>query len=121
VQTHQIQISGGRDCVEQIRSELFVFTEVLEVFVTCRPHDLVVVCSGHPHPAEWLRALRAAGFGPPARRPSNTAGCALARLEAEARLPEITVLRPRPACPADREANRIGHTQSAGVRDEAWL
>jgi hypothetical protein len=93
VQTHQIQISGGRDRVDQIRSELFAFTDVLEVFVTGRPDALVVVCCGHPHPADWLRAPRGAGFGPPARRPSASVDRDRARPEGEAQLPRITVLR----------------------------
>ena len=67
MQTHQIQISNGRDRVDEIRSELFAFAEVLDVFITSRPDALVVVCSGRPHPGEWLRALRAAGYGGPAR------------------------------------------------------
>jgi len=69
VQTHQIKISNGRERVDAIRGELFAFPEVLEVFVTSRPDALVVVCAGRPHPGEWLRALRASGFGSPAPRP----------------------------------------------------
>ena len=73
--------------MDQIRGELFAFTEVLEVFVTSRPDALVVVCSGHPHPAEWLRALRAAGFGPPAQRPRAAVDRDRTRPEGEAQLP----------------------------------
>ena len=68
MQTHQLHISNGRDKVHEIRSELFAFPEVLEVFITSRPDALVVVCSGRPHPGEWLRALRVVGYGPPLRR-----------------------------------------------------
>jgi hypothetical protein len=68
VQTHQIQIIDGRSRVDEIRSELFAFSEVLDVLITWRPDALVVVCTGHPHPAEWQRALRAVGFSLPSRR-----------------------------------------------------
>jgi hypothetical protein len=68
VQTHTILVSKGRDSVHAIRSELFVFPEVLDVFVTGRPEVLVVVCQGRPRPAEWLRALRAVGYEVLARR-----------------------------------------------------
>jgi len=54
--------------VLEIRSELFVFPEILEVFVTGRPDVLVVVCSGRPRPTPWLRTLRAAGYETLARR-----------------------------------------------------
>jgi hypothetical protein len=62
VQTYQIDVSEGRDRVNEIRSELFGFPEILEVFITGRPDSLVVVCQGRPRPAEWLRALRAVGY-----------------------------------------------------------
>jgi hypothetical protein len=68
VQTHQINVSDGRDRVHEIRSELFGFPEVLDVFVTSRPDSLVVLCSGRPRPSAWLRALRAVGYEVPARR-----------------------------------------------------
>jgi hypothetical protein len=68
VQTHQIHISNGRDHAPEIRTELLAFSEVLEVFITGRPDALVVVCAGRPHPAEWLGALRAAGYDPLPRR-----------------------------------------------------
>jgi hypothetical protein len=68
VQTHQINISHGRDNVHEIRRELFAFSEILDVFVTARPDSLVVVCAGRPRPSEWLRALRAAGYQVPTRR-----------------------------------------------------
>ena len=91
VQTHQIQISNGRDRADEIRSELFAFPEVLDVFITSRPDALVVVCSGRPHPGEWLRALRAVGYGTPARE------TAVAPERASAvpvdQLPRVTELR----------------------------
>jgi hypothetical protein len=68
VQTHRLHVSNARDSVLEIRSELFVFPEVLEVFVTGRPDVLVVVCSGRPRPTQWLRTLRAAGYETLARR-----------------------------------------------------
>jgi len=74
VQTHQIQITDGRSRVDEIRSELFAFPEVLDVFITRGPDSLVVVCSGRPHPAEWQRALRAVGFHFPSRRRASPAG-----------------------------------------------
>jgi hypothetical protein len=72
VQTYQIHVSRGRDRVNEIRSELFGFSEVLDVFVTGRPDSLVVVCWGRPRPAEWLRVLRAVGYDVPPRRRSGT-------------------------------------------------
>ena len=62
VQTCQIGVAEGRDRVNEIRSELFGFPEILEVFITGRPDSLVVVYQGRPRPAEWLRALRAVGY-----------------------------------------------------------
>jgi hypothetical protein len=73
VQTHQISVSDGRERVHEIRSELFGFPEVLDVFVTSRPDSLVVVCSGRPRPSAWLRALRAVGYEVPPRRHPITA------------------------------------------------
>lgn len=67
MQTHQIHVSGAREQVHQIRSELFTFPEVLDVFVTGRSDVLVVVYAGRPRPGEWLRALRAVGYRTPAR------------------------------------------------------
>jgi hypothetical protein len=72
VQTYQIYVSNGRDRVHEIRSELFAFPEVLDVFVTGRSDSLVVVCRGRPRPAEWLRALRAVGYDLLPRRRSGT-------------------------------------------------
>jgi hypothetical protein len=68
VQTHQIHVSNGRDRVHEVRRELFIFPEVLDVFVTGRPDALVVVCSGRPRPGQWLGALRRIGYDVPARR-----------------------------------------------------
>jgi hypothetical protein len=73
VQTHQIDISHGRDNVHEIRRALFAFSEILDVFVTSRPDSLVVVCAGRPRPSEWLRALRAVGYEAPARRHHRSA------------------------------------------------
>jgi hypothetical protein len=73
LQTHQIYVSKGRDRVQDIRSALFAFSEVLEVFVTGRPDALVVVLAGRPRPGEWLRTLRAAGYEVSARRPARVA------------------------------------------------
>ena len=68
MQTHPLHVVDGRERALEIRAELFVFADVLDVFVTGRPDVLVVVCSGRPRPAEWLRALRAAGYEIPVRR-----------------------------------------------------
>jgi hypothetical protein len=68
VLTHQIYVAKGRDRVQDIRSALFAFSEVLDVFVTGRPDALVVVLTGRPRPGEWLRTLRAAGYDVSARR-----------------------------------------------------
>jgi hypothetical protein len=98
VQTHQIQITDGRNRVDQIRRELFAFPEVLDVFITPSPEALVVVCSGRPHPAEWQRALRDVGFSFPSRRrptPRPAARAAQAR-EAERELAAAAVNRHPP-------------------------
>jgi hypothetical protein len=68
MQTHKIHVSNGREAVHEIRRQLFLFHEVLEVFDTGRPDVLLVVCAGRPRPGEWLRALRALGYHSPARR-----------------------------------------------------
>jgi hypothetical protein len=93
LQTHQIQISHGREKVNQIRSELFAFPEVLEVFTTGRPDALVVVHSGRPHPGEWLRALRAVGCETPPRRRAVAPGKGRPGAEARDREPQTTTLR----------------------------
>jgi hypothetical protein len=72
VQTHQINISHGRDNVREIRHALFAFSEILDVFVTSRPDSLVVVCAGRPRLGEWLHALRAVGYEAPSRRHHST-------------------------------------------------
>jgi hypothetical protein len=74
VQTYQIHVAGARDRVHAIRSELFVFPEILEVFVTGNPNSLVVVCAGRPRPGDWLRAIRTRGYEVlPRRLPTTTA------------------------------------------------
>lgn len=95
MQTHQIVISQGRDRVHEVRSELLNFPEILDVCVTGRADSLVVVCSGRPRPAEWLRALRAVGFDVPARR-RPTVGRQTVELPDAA----IEVLAPAQAAPA---------------------
>jgi hypothetical protein len=62
VHTHEIHITGAREAVSEIRRELFVFPEVLDVLATSRSESLVVVFWGHPRPAEWNGRLRAAGY-----------------------------------------------------------
>jgi hypothetical protein len=74
MQTYQIHVAEARDRAHEIRTELLVFPEILEVFVTSRPNSLVVVCAGRPRPGEWLGALRALGYQVLARRhPTATA------------------------------------------------
>jgi hypothetical protein len=72
VQTHQIRVSEGRDRVAEIRRDLFVFPEIIDVFVTGRPDALVVVFVGRPRPGEWSRALRSLGYHVLPRRQAPT-------------------------------------------------
>ena len=72
MQTCQINVALGRDRVHEIREELFVFPEVVDVFVTGGPDALVVVYCGRPRPAEWLRTLRAVGYEILPRRHAKT-------------------------------------------------
>jgi hypothetical protein len=98
VQTHQIHIPNGRDRVHEIRSVLFAFPEVLEVFITSRPGALVVVSSGRPHPGEWLRALRAVGYEPQPRRRATSAVNGLVAAAAGARSGAGAPVSVVPAC-----------------------
>ena len=79
MQTHRIYVSKSRERVDDIRSQLFMFPEVLDVFVTGRPDSLVVVCWGRPRRAEWLRALRAVGYDLPRRTHVGTPAAKVAR------------------------------------------
>ncbi|HET7046818.1 MAG TPA: hypothetical protein VFI54_00990 [Solirubrobacteraceae bacterium] len=90
MQTHRLHVSNARDSVLEIRSELFIFPEVLEVFVTGRPDVLVVVCAGRPRPTQWLRTLRAAGYEPLARRHASANPAATTAIK-RGGLPEITL------------------------------
>jgi hypothetical protein len=67
MQTHQLRVLDAEAQLDELRAELMVFTDVLEVFSSARPDTIVIVCSGRPRPAEWVRALRAAGYTMPAR------------------------------------------------------
>lgn len=73
MQSHQIHVLDGRERVHEIRTELFAFPEVLDVFVTGRPDALVVVYLGRPRPGDWLRTLRAVGYRIPARQRASAA------------------------------------------------
>jgi hypothetical protein len=73
MQTHPLYVIDGCAQALDIRTELFAFADVLDVFVTGRPDVLLVACSGRPHPAEWLRVLRAAGYEIPGRRHARAA------------------------------------------------
>ena len=84
MRTHQIQVSNGREAVHEIRRELFLFPQVLEVFATGRPDVLVVVYTGRPRPGEWLRALRALGYRTPSRRHA-TSGVRVGRIRTPTR------------------------------------
>jgi hypothetical protein len=104
VQTHQIHVSNGRDRVDEVRTELFTFSEVLDVFVTSRPDALVVVCSGCPRPGEWLRHLCSVGYDVPPRRRANAAAVEAGRTD---------VVEPRASrAPSARaQAVRRAHTE----------
>jgi hypothetical protein len=106
MQTHQVYVAKGRDWVDEIRTELFVFPEVLDVFVTGRPDSLVVVCQGRPRPAEWLRALRAVGYELPHRGQVGT------RAENVARTTVVASLRREPPSAQTVPALRV-HTYYA--------
>lgn len=67
MQTHQLHVTNGGDRVDDVRSTLFAFPEILEVFTSGRPDMLVVVCDGRPRLGEWLARLRATGFDVSAR------------------------------------------------------
>jgi hypothetical protein len=71
VHTHEIHIAGGREAVSEIRRQLFVFPEVLEVLAGSRADSLIVVFSTRPRPAEWNSHLRNAGYQP-LRRPARS-------------------------------------------------
>jgi hypothetical protein len=79
VQTYRIHVSKGRERVDEIRNELFAFSEVLDVFVTGRPDSLVVVCWGRPRLADWSRALRAEGYDLPRRSHFGTPAAEVGR------------------------------------------
>ena len=68
MQTHKIRVSEGRDRAAEIRRDLFIFPEVIDVFVTSQPDALVVVFVGRPRLGEWVRALRSLGYDIPSRR-----------------------------------------------------
>jgi hypothetical protein len=102
VQTHQIHVSKGRERVTEIRSELFVFPEVLEVFATGRPDALVVVCWGRPRPAAWLNTLRALGYQVPPRRHATSAAFDFDRRRVA--VPPESVPAPPPTVAAPRRA-----------------
>ena len=103
MQTYRIHVSKGRERVDEIRSQLFVFPEVLDVFVTGRPDSLVVVCWGRPRPAEWLRALRAVGYDLPRRSHFGT--------------PAAKVDRTTVVAPLRREAPSASTTPATRRRD----
>ena|ERR1700761_4241552 len=68
MQTHLLRVANARDQLEDLRAELLTFRDVLDVFSTTRADTLVVLCSGRPHPGQWARALRTAGYTIPPRR-----------------------------------------------------
>ena len=73
MQTHPLRVSDARGQLEELRAELMIFTDVLDVFSTGRGDIVMVVCLGRPHPAEWGGALRAAGYTIPPRRHAGRA------------------------------------------------
>ena len=62
MQTYEIQVAGGRNAINAIRWELFVFEEVREVLATNGSDGLTVVFDGESRPAEWREALESAGY-----------------------------------------------------------
>jgi hypothetical protein len=108
VQTHQIHVSDGRHRVHEIRTELFAFPEVLDVFVTGRPDALVVVFWGRPRPGEWLRALRAVGYRVPARQ----------RVAAVA--PKVEAVEPSPSGPRPAPRTTASGRARLGSRRIVW-
>jgi hypothetical protein len=112
VQTHRLHVSNARDSVLEIRSELFVFPEVLEVFVTGRPDVLVVVCSGRPRPTQWLCTLRAAGYETLARRHASANP-----LERSGSTSATDLLRSAPSSmPTEPPVRRVRPRRSSAVR-----
>jgi hypothetical protein len=105
LQTHQIQISVGREMVHEIRAELFGLPEVLEVFSTSRPDSLVVVSSGRPRPARWLAALAAAGYPVMPRRHATATPAAPSRERTGAR-PALPPPQPHAQQPVRRRPGR---------------
>ena len=103
--------------MNEIRSELFVFPEILDVFVTGRPDSLVVVCQGRPRPAEWLRALRAARYDVAHRSPSGTPAAKFDRTTV------VAPLRREPHSAPTMPATRRRHTRrpalSRAAHDES--
>jgi hypothetical protein len=61
--TVEIHVSGGRELVQAVRWELFLFHDVRDVLATDRPDVLTVIYRGEPDLPQWLEALRLAGFG----------------------------------------------------------
>jgi hypothetical protein len=111
VQTHQIHVSSGRAMVNEVRSELFSFPEVLDVFITGQPDALVVVCSGRPRPGEWLSALRRVGYDVPAKR--RTTPVAFDRDRTSVVAPSPPSPSPPGAAPrAATEGHRVVNTSS---------
>ena len=68
MKTYEMHIAGGREAVNAIRWELFVFRDVRDVLAMDGPDMLTIVFRGSPRPAEWRETLRAAGYevSPPA-------------------------------------------------------
>jgi hypothetical protein len=89
--------------VNEVRSELFNFPEILDVFITGRPDALVVVCSGRPRPGEWLGALRRVGYDVPAKQHVTAAAFDADRTNVVAR-PE----KPPPSPPTSGAMRRAG-------------
>jgi hypothetical protein len=62
MQTYEIQVAGGREAVNAIRWELFVFDDVRDVLAKDGPDTLTIVYRGNAQPAEWQEALCDAGY-----------------------------------------------------------
>jgi hypothetical protein len=113
VQTHQIHVSNGRDRVDEVRRDLFMFPEVLDVFVTSRPDALVVVYSGRPRPGDWLGALRKVGYDLPARRRATVAAAARTRVVEPSDSPALAAATPAARRPGTAPARLVRKSMPA--------
>jgi hypothetical protein len=126
VHTHEIQVAGGREAVSEIRRQLFVFSEVLDVLATSRADSLVVVFSGRARPADWNGHLRDLGYQlhPRHAKPSgdaiapNESRPASPALDREGSTP-VGVLATTPRHMQPNRCNPVSHKARAKELDRA--